>query len=123
MKLFVMIASILGATSVGTGAFGAHALREKLEPRMLEVWQTAAQYQMYHALALLAVAWIIHQAPSRPATAAGWAFIAGVALFSGSLYAMALSGVRVLGMITPLGGLAFIIGWLCLAAASTRLPG
>jgi uncharacterized membrane protein YgdD (TMEM256/DUF423 family) len=123
MKLFVMIASILGATSVGAGAFGAHALREKLEPRMLEVWQTAAQYQMYHALALLAVAWIIHQAPSRPATAAGWAFIAGVALFSGSLYAMALSGVRVLGMITPLGGLAFIIGWLCLAAASTRLPG
>jgi uncharacterized membrane protein YgdD (TMEM256/DUF423 family) len=123
LKLFVMIASILGATSVGAGAFGAHALREKLEPRMLEVWQTAAQYQMYHALALLAVAWIIHQAPSRPATAAGWAFIAGVALFSGSLYAMALSGVRVLGMITPLGGLAFIIGWLCLAAASTRLPG
>jgi uncharacterized membrane protein YgdD (TMEM256/DUF423 family) len=123
MKLFVMIASILGATSVGAGAFGAHALREKLEPRMLEVWQTAAQYQMVHALALLAVAWIIHQAPSRPATAAGWAFIAGVALFSGSLYAMALSGVRVLGMITPLGGLAFIIGWLCLAAASTRLPG
>lgn len=118
-----MIASILGATSVGAGAFGAHALREKLEPRMLEVWQTAAQYQMVHALALLAVAWIIHQAPSRPATAAGWAFIAGVALFSGSLYAMALSGVRVLGMITPLGGLAFIIGWLCLAAASTRLPG
>jgi uncharacterized membrane protein YgdD (TMEM256/DUF423 family) len=123
LKLFVMIASILGATSVGAGAFGAHALREKLEPRMLEVWQTAAQYQMVHALALLAVAWIIHQAPSRPATAAGWAFIAGVALFSGSLYAMALSGVRVLGMITPLGGLAFIIGWLCLAAASTRLPG
>jgi uncharacterized membrane protein YgdD (TMEM256/DUF423 family) len=123
VKTFVMIASILGATSVGAGAFGAHALRDKLTPRMLDVWQTAAHYQMYHALALLAVAWIMHQAPlSRSAMAAGWAFIAGVALFSGSLYAMALSGIRDLGAITPLGGVALIIGWICLAAAATRLP-
>ena len=118
-----MIAAILGATSVGAGAFGAHLLRDKLTARMLDVWQTAAQYQMYHALALLAVAWIVHQAPySRPATAAGWAFIAGVILFSGSLYTMALSGITILGAITPLGGLSLIIGWICLAVASARLP-
>jgi uncharacterized membrane protein YgdD (TMEM256/DUF423 family) len=122
MKLFTLFAAAFGAISVGAGAFGAHALRAKLEPRMLEVWETGAQYQMYHALALLAVAWLISKSPSTAATAAGWAFIIGVLIFSGSLYAMALSGVRALGAITPIGGVAFIIGWICLAIAATKLP-
>jgi uncharacterized membrane protein YgdD (TMEM256/DUF423 family) len=124
MKLFAMLGAILGALSVAAGAFGAHALQAKLEPRMLEVWQTAAQYQMYHALALLLVATLGHKTPvaeTTPGTVAGWAFFIGVLLFSGSLYAMALSGIRALGAITPIGGTAFIIGWIALAIAASRL--
>lgn len=122
MKLFMMIAAAYGAISVAAGAFGAHGLKKILEPRMLEVWQTAAQYQMYHALALLAVAWLISKQPSGAATAAGWAFVVGVLVFSGTLYAMALSGVKILGAITPIGGVAFIVGWICLAVGASKLP-
>lgn len=122
MKLFMMIAAAYGAISVAAGAFGAHGLKKTLEPHMLEVWQTAAQYQMYHALALLAVAWLISKQPSGAATAAGWAFVVGVLVFSGTLYALALSGVKILGAITPIGGVAFIVGWICLAVGASKLP-
>lgn len=127
-----MIAGALsGALGVAAGAFGAHALRARVEPRMLEVFETAARYQMYHALALFAVAWVYARATAAAAsvaaapgagfaTAAGWLFIAGTVLFSGSLYTMTLTGARWLGAITPLGGACFIAGWVCLAVASAR---
>jgi uncharacterized membrane protein YgdD (TMEM256/DUF423 family) len=103
---------------VAAGAFGAHALRARVEPRLLEVFETGARYQLYHALALLAVAWASSRWPGTLTTAAGWLFVAGTVLFSGSLYAMTLTGVRALGAITPLGGVAFIAGWVCLAVAA-----
>lgn len=108
--------------AVAAGAFGAHALRARLDPAMLAVFETAARYQMYHALGLLLVAWALARWPSPFVTAAGWCFVAGIVLFSGSLYALTLSGVRGLGMITPLGGLAFLAGWALLAVAPWRTP-
>ncbi|MBK8060040.1 MAG: DUF423 domain-containing protein [Gemmatimonadetes bacterium] len=119
-RLFLIIAAFSGAVSVGAGAFGAHALRARLEPRLLEVFQTGAQYQMYHALAMVGVAWVASRWPGSLSTASGWLFVAGTVLFSGSLYAMALTGVRALGAITPLGGVCFIAGWVALALAVMR---
>lgn len=119
-RLFLIIAALSGAISVGAGAFGAHALRARLEPRLLEVFQTGAQYQMYHALALVGVAWVASRWPGALSSASGWLFVAGTVLFSGSLYAMALTGVRALGAITPLGGVCFIAGWVTLALAVMR---
>lgn len=119
-RLFLIIAALSGAISVGAGAFGAHALRTRLEARLFEVFETAAQYQMYHALALVAVAWVASRWPGTLVTASGWLFVAGTVLFSGSLYAMALTGVRALGAITPLGGICFIAGWLSLAVAVAK---
>lgn len=113
-RLFFSLGAVSAFVSVAAGAFGAHALRTRLDPSMLGVFETGARYQMYHALALLVVAWL---ASSRPATVAGWLFVAGTVLFSGSLYVLSLSGVRWLGAITPLGGLAFLAGWLALAWA------
>lgn len=100
---------------MAAGAFGAHALRARLAPEQLVIFETAARYQMYHALGLLVVAWAAAQRPSSFATTAGWLFIAGTILFSGSLYALPLSGVRALGALTPVGGLCFLAGWACLA--------
>ena len=125
-KIFMMLGAIFGAMSVGMGAFGAHGLRSRvldgsLEPRLFEVWETAAQYQMYHAIALLFAAWLATQGDSTATTVAGWAFVVGVALFSGSLYTMPLTGMKWLGAITPLGGVAFIIGWIALAVAGSKL--
>jgi uncharacterized membrane protein YgdD (TMEM256/DUF423 family) len=125
-KLFTMLGAGSAAIAVAAGAFGAHALRARLEPRLLEVFETGARYQMYHALALFAVAWIASRLPAGGAGAAtlsGWLFVAGTVLFSGSLYAMALTGIRGLGAITPLGGVCFIAGWVALAVAASRLPG
>jgi len=119
-RLFLIIGALSGAISVGAGAFGAHALRPRLEARLFEVFETAAQYQMYHALALVAVAWVASRWPAALVNASGWLFLAGTILFSGSLYAMALTGVRALGAITTLGGVCFIAGWLSLAAAVLR---
>lgn len=126
IRLFAMFGAVFGAMSVACGAFGAHALRNKvtsgeLEPRLLEVWHTAAEYQMSHALALLAVAWLISQVDTTAATVSGWAFVAGTLIFCGSLYAMTLTGIRVLGAITPIGGVAFIVGWIALAVAASKL--
>lgn len=117
---FFRLGALSAFLAVGAGAFGAHALRARLDPGMLLVFETGARYQMYHALGLLAVAWAVAQWPGRLATAAGWCFVAGTLLFSGSLYAMALTGERALGAITPLGGIAFLAGWLCLALAARR---
>lgn len=124
-RVFVMLGALSAALAVAAGAFGAHALRTRLDARMLEVFETAARYQMYHALALLAVGAVAARlAPplALPALWSGWCFVAGTVLFSGSLYAMAASGVRALGAVTPLGGVCFIAGWLLLAVAASRLP-
>lgn len=124
MRLFAMIGALSAGLAVAAGAFGAHALRAKVELRLLEVFETGARYQMYHALALFAVAWLVGQGGrmAGPASAAGWCFVAGTLLFSGSLYAMTFTGIRALGAITPLGGVGFIAGWVLLAVAASRLP-
>jgi uncharacterized membrane protein YgdD (TMEM256/DUF423 family) len=115
---------ILGCTfallAVGAGAFGAHALRARLTPDLLAVWETAARYQMYHALALLVVAFAAGRVGGGGWALAGWLFTAGTVVFSGSLYVLALSGVRWLGAITPLGGLCFLAGWVALLLAGLR---
>lgn len=114
-RVFFALGAVSGFISVAAGAFGAHALRSRLTPEYLGIFETAARYQMYHALALLAVAWAITRGSGSTAQWAGWLFVAGTVLFSGSLYALALTGTRWLGAITPLGGVAFLAGWLCLA--------
>ena len=121
MKLFVMIGSVFGLLGVAAGAFGAHGLEERLSAEMLETWGTAARYQMYHALALFGAAWLFDQTESVWATAAAALFVAGVLIFSGSLYALALSGIKWLGAITPIGGLALIAGWGCCIVAALNL--
>lgn len=112
---FVALGAWSALVAVAAGAFGAHALRSRLGPDLLAVFETGARYQMYHALALLAVAWVADRWPGRLVRAAGWLFVVGTVLFSGSLYALALTGVRTFGAITPLGGAAFLAGWACLA--------
>ena len=119
-NIWAAIAALNGFVSVAAGAFGAHALKGKLTPRHLEVFETAARYHMYHALALLAVAWLASRGPGSAINAAGWFFLAGMAIFSGSLYALALTGVDKLGAVTPIGGLSLMIGWLLLAWAALR---
>lgn len=119
-RVFTILGALSALIGVGAGAFGAHGLRERLDAAMLATFETGARYQMYHALALLAVAWASTRWPGGLTTAAGWLFVAGTVLFSGSLYALSLSGVRWLGAITPLGGLAFLGGWACLALAAFR---
>lgn len=119
-RTFFALGAIFGGLGVAAGAFGAHGLRGRIDADMLAVFETAARYQMYHALALLAVAWAVGRWPDGWAATAGWCFVAGIAVFSGSLYALALSGVRVLGAITPLGGIAFMAGWALLAVTALR---
>jgi uncharacterized membrane protein YgdD (TMEM256/DUF423 family) len=121
-RTFLALGALSGAISVAAGAFGAHALRTRLSPEHLVVFETGARYEMYHALGLVAAAWAASRAPDAPGAAAwaGWLFIAGTVLFSGSLYALALSGVRGFGAITPFGGVAFIAGWIALAVAALR---
>lgn len=119
MQIFLSIAALLGGTSVAAGAFAAHALKTRLTESALEIFQTAARYQMYHALALLIVVLLLSRTPEPQTllTASGIAFIVGVLIFSGSLYALSLSNIKVLGAVAPIGGLALIIGWGCLAIA------
>ena len=119
-RLFFSIGALSALLSVAAGAFGAHALRARLSPEYLAVFETAARYQMFHALGLLAVAWAVGRWPGALPQWAGWLFVAGTVLFSGSLYALALTGVRWLGAITPLGGIAFLVGWLCLFLSARR---
>ena len=119
-RLLFALGAASALISVGAGAFGAHALRTRLPPDMLAVLETGKRYQMYHALGLFVAAWAVIRWPGPWAVRAGWLFVAGTLLFSGSLYALALSGVRWLGAATPFGGVAFLAGWVCLILAVRR---
>lgn len=114
-RRFGIPAALFGFASVALGAFGAHAMKSRLSPDMLAVWETASHYMMYHALALLVLSGIARRSQSRTIPFGAWCFIGGVCLFSGSLYALALTGQRALGMVTPFGGLLLLTGWLSLA--------
>jgi len=114
------IGAWLGALGVGLGAFGAHGLKSRVSAEMVAVWETGARYHLVHALALLATGWACSRWPGAWANGAGWLFVAGIALFSGSLYALAVTGIRGFGAVTPLGGLCFIGGWVCLAMTAMR---
>ena len=117
-KTFLLLGAIAAFLAVILGAFGAHALRGRLSPEMLAVFQTGVQYHVYHALALILVSAIMGRMSGWLIQTAGWCFVAGIVLFSGSLYLLAATGVTALGAITPIGGLAFLIGWACLAFAA-----
>lgn len=117
-RLLFSIGAGSALIAVAAGAFGAHSLRARLSAELLAVFETAARYQMYHALGLLAAAWAVSRWPGPWPARAGWLFVAGTVLFSGSLYALALSGITWLGAITPLGGIAFLAGWASLILAA-----
>lgn len=119
-RAWMIVAAVYGVLAVGLGAFGAHALRARLAPDMLAVWHTAVEYQFFHLLALFGVALLMLVRPAPWQGVAAGCFAVGIVLFSGSLYALALSGVRVLGAITPFGGLLFIAGWVALIASLLR---
>lgn len=121
-KAVLLLGSTGGLIGVVLGAFGSHGLAKKLSPEMLAVWKTAVEYQFFHSLALLAVGlFILQQGNAALASWAGTAFALGIALFSGSLYVLALTGIKPLGAITPIGGLSFIIGWCLLIASIWRI--
>ncbi len=114
---FLLVGAVAAFLGVALGAFGAHGLRGRVSPEMLSVFETAVRYQMYHALALLITAAAIGRiGDARLLVVAGWCFLVGIVLFSGSLYGLALTSVSIMGAITPIGGLAFLVGWGCLAA-------
>ena len=120
-RTFLLAGAVAGFIAVAFGAFGAHALRGRLTPEMLAVFETGVRYQMYHALALLLVSALATRLAGSAAVAyraAGWLFVAGIVLFSGSLYLLAVTGVTVLGAITPIGGVAFLAGWAALVVAA-----
>jgi len=115
-RTFLLIGAVLGFLGVALGAFAAHGLKNRLSPEMLEVFDTGVRYHMYHTFAVLIVAAAIgHIGNARLLAMAGWFFFAGILLFSGSLYALALTRVGILGAVTPIGGVLFLIGWACLA--------
>jgi len=122
MRLWIVIGAVSAFVSVAAGAFGAHALKARLTSDMLTIFETGNRYQMYHSLGLIAVGLLAATRPSGLLNGAGWALLVGIFLFSGSLYALALSGVRALGAITPLGGVAFLVGWVLFALAAWRQP-
>ncbi len=122
----MVLSGLLGFSAVALGAFGAHGLRSRLESipdgmKRLEWWNTAAHYHLTHALALALAAWLVQRGAGTSAVVAGWSFVGGVALFSGSLYLMTITGQTKLGVITPLGGLLFLVGWGAVVAGGWRL--
>ena len=121
-RFFAASGCVLGFLAVAIGAFGAHGLKKHFETHtdLRPIFETAVQYHMYHALALLATAWIAQRAPGGLTHAAGYCFLIGVLVFSGSLYVLALTNVRWFGAITPIGGVAMLVGWICLGVASWR---
>jgi len=121
MNVWLLVAAVNGLLAVAAGAFGAHGFQARIDAHALQVFETGARYQMYHALAIGLAAFAIRDAAAGPATAAAGFFLAGILLFSGSLYLLALTGTKLLGIITPFGGVCFLIGWGCLAFAATRL--
>lgn len=119
-RFFIATAAILMFTGVAAGAFGAHGLKQILDADMLAIWQTAVTYQMVHGLGMLALGIMLQQQDNTLLRRAVWAMLIGVVIFSGSLYALALTGIRVLGAITPIGGVAFLAGWAMLAWAALK---
>ena len=119
-RTFLALGALSAAISVAAGAFGAHALKARLSPDLLAIFETGARYQMYHAIGIALAGWAAARFPGAAASWAGWLFLAGTVLFSGSLYALAISGARALGAVTPFGGVAFIAGWIALAVAALR---
>lgn len=119
-NVWLAIAAVNGLMSVAAGAFGAHGLKDRLSARHLEVFETGARYQMYHALALVAVAWLSSRGATSLVNASGWGFLIGIVLFSGSLYVLAITGIDKFGMITPIGGLAMMAGWVMLGWAGLK---
>ena len=117
-RVFFALGALAGLTAVALGAFAAHGLKAKLSPDLFDVFEVGARYHMFHALALLGTAWAVTRWPGTATTWAGWFFVAGIVLFSGSLYALALTGIRTLGAITPLGGVCFLAGWVALGWAA-----
>jgi uncharacterized membrane protein YgdD (TMEM256/DUF423 family) len=121
-RVFFTIGSLLAGTAVAAGAFGAHGLRGRVDPDLLEVFSTGARYQMFHALALLALAWAVTRWPGGKLEPGGWLLVAGTVIFSGSLYLMTFTGARWLGAVTPLGGLLLLGGWAVLVWRTARGP-
>ncbi len=119
-RTFVVLGAVLGFLGVALGAMGAHALSHRLAADRLAIYEVGVRYQMYHALALFAVAWAVTRFPGGLTTAAGWLFVAGVVIFSGTLYGLAFGAPRWLGAITPIGGLCFLAGWAALGLAALR---
>lgn len=117
---WIAIGSIMAGLSVVMGAFGAHGLRERLAPEMLQIYEIGARYQMYHALAVLAVGLVQIKIDHPMLSVAGWCFVVGTVIFSGTLYALSLTGIRILGMITPIGGAIFILGWAAMAYSALK---
>jgi len=120
VRSFAVAGSVFAFLAVAAGAFGAHVARARLAPDRLELLELAARYQMFHGLGLWAAAWAAARWPGGAAAAAGWLFVAGIVLFSGSLYGLALGAPRGWGAVTPFGGTAFLLGWLLLAWAAAR---
>ncbi|MDW0113930.1 DUF423 domain-containing protein [Sporosarcina saromensis] len=123
MPFFIIAGAVNAAIAVALGAFGAHALKERLSAHYLDIWETAVQYQMFHAIGLLAVGILMSSALLGPSTQLSWAgylLLAGTIIFSGSLYVLSLSGIGILGAITPIGGVAFIAGWIMLIIAAVK---
>lgn len=115
IRQFLVLGSCSAFLAVALGAFGAHALKDRLAPDLLAVFEVGVRYQMYHAIGLIAVAWALAQFPEANIGAAGWLFVAGTVIFSGSLYVLSLTGLRWLGAVTPIGGVCFLAGWAWLA--------
>ncbi len=119
MKLFILLGSLNALLGVALGAFGAHGLKSRVTPEMLTVWETAVQYHLIHALGLLFIGILCHLIPEVSLVRiSGWSILVGIVLFSGSLYALVLTGTKPLGIITPIGGVAFLVGWLLLAISA-----
>ena len=114
-RIFIIVGALSAFVGVAAGALGAHALKSRMSAEMLSIFEVGVRYQMYHAFALIATAWVQAKWPSSIVIAGGWFFIIGTILFSGSLYLLSMSGIKWFGAITPLGGLSFLAGWLCLA--------
>ena len=123
VRTFLMLAAFFGFTGVALGAFAAHGLKNRLSAEYLAIFHTGVLYQLIHALAILGVAVLAAQLPGRLMTMAGWSFALGIVLFSGSLYVLTMTGISKLGIITPFGGLAFLVGWALLGLTAWRLGG
>ncbi|PKR77183.1 DUF423 domain-containing protein [Halalkalibacillus sediminis] len=121
MKILLLIGAINGFIAVALGAFGAHGLESRLSEKMLQTWEKAVQYQMFHTMAIFIAAVLLMRSEISSFSTAGWVFLIGIVLFSGSLYIYSVTGIKALAMITPVGGLAFLIGWIILGYAVTKI--